>query len=154
MLSVFQFGGVTVDGENMIRDSKAIRLGYMMDHTTEEKKQMALKWEQMCLETLENIHFKNIKISKFLSHGVDEEVNRIGESLFFLAIIIAPIMLLFSAISFLSTDAVSSKPWLGIAGGVSPFLATVAAFGLLCYCKVDYILLNITILFLMLDMSL
>ncbi|XP_067131616.1 patched domain-containing protein 3-like [Centruroides vittatus] len=98
ILSAFQFGGVTLNEKSLIRDSYAIRLGYVMDRTTKEKKQMALKWEK--------------------------------------------------SVSCLSTDAVTSKPWLGIAGCVSPFLATVAAFGLLCYCKMDYSSLNVVIFFL------
>ncbi|XP_067131613.1 patched domain-containing protein 3-like [Centruroides vittatus] len=153
ILSALEFGGVKVDEESMIRDSNAIRLIYLMDRTTKEKKQMALKWEQMCLETLSNINFNNTKISKVLSHSVDDEINRIGNDALPLVIIIAPIMMLFSAVSCLSTDSLNSKPWLGIAGCISPFLATVAAFGLLCYCKISYSSLNLTILFLTLGVG-
>ncbi|XP_023226004.1 patched domain-containing protein 3-like [Centruroides sculpturatus] len=64
-------------------------------------------------------------------------------------VIAAPILLIFSAVSCLSTDALRSKPWLGIAGCVSPFLATIAAFGLLIYCKMEYSAGNVTIIFLM-----
>ncbi|XP_067131615.1 patched domain-containing protein 3-like [Centruroides vittatus] len=148
ILSAVQFGGVTLNKENVIRDSNAIRLVYGLDHTTEEKKQMALKWEQTCLQTLSNIHLNNIKISKIFSQSVHNEINRIGEGALPLILIVAPIMLTFSAVSCLSTDSLSSKPWLGIAGCVSPFLATVAAFGLLCYCRIDYASINVMIVFL------
>ncbi|XP_023229392.1 patched domain-containing protein 3-like [Centruroides sculpturatus] len=148
ILSAFEFGGVTLNEKNMIRDSSAIRLFYGLDHTTKEKKQMALKWEQMCLEALSNIKFNNIKISKMFSHSINNEINRIGESALPLILIIAPIMLVFSAVSCLSTDSLSSKPWLGIAGCASPFLTTAAAFGLLCYCKMDYTSINVIILLL------
>ncbi|XP_023229419.1 patched domain-containing protein 1-like [Centruroides sculpturatus] len=148
IMSAVEFGGVTLNEKNMIRDSKAIRLVYALDRTTKEKTQMALKWEQTCLDALSNIKLNNIKISKMFSHSVNNEINRIGESGLPLILIIAPIMLVFSAVSCMSTDSLSSKPWLGIAGCVSPSLATVAAFGLLCYCRIDYTSTNVLILFL------
>ncbi|XP_067131621.1 patched domain-containing protein 1-like [Centruroides vittatus] len=131
VVSAVEFGGVTLDKENMVRDSNAIRLIYAMDHTTKEKKEMALKWEQTCLETLSKINFNSTKISKILGRSVDDEINRVGKSALPLILIIGPIMLLFSAISCLSTDSLSSKPWMDIAGCASPVIATVAAFGVL-----------------------
>ncbi|XP_067131617.1 patched domain-containing protein 3-like [Centruroides vittatus] len=53
----------------------------------------------------------------------------------------------------MSTDSLSSKPWLGIAGCTSPVLATIAAFGLLCHCKVDYASANVMIFFLVLGVG-
>ncbi|XP_023226007.1 uncharacterized protein LOC111626750 [Centruroides sculpturatus] len=47
VISGFEFGGVTVDEKNVIRDSKAIRLYYPLDHATEETKEMALMWEKL-----------------------------------------------------------------------------------------------------------
>ncbi|XP_067131614.1 patched domain-containing protein 3-like [Centruroides vittatus] len=148
VLSALDFGGVILNEKNVIRDFNAIRLVYKLDHSTKEKKQVALKWEQMCLEILSNIKLNNSKISKMFSHSVHNEINRIGEGALPLILIVAPIMLTFSAVSCLSTDFLSSKPWLGIAGCLSPFLATVAAFGLLCYCRIDYASINVIIFFL------
>ncbi|XP_067131607.1 patched domain-containing protein 3-like [Centruroides vittatus] len=153
VISGSEFGGVTADEESMIRDFKAIRLYYPLDHATEETKKMALMWEKTLLETLSKIHINNIEIYKFVSQSVNDETNRNGENIFSLIIIAAPIMLIFSAVSCLSTDALRSKPWLGIAGCVSPFSATIAAFGLLIYCKMEYVPLNVMIIFLMLGIG-
>ncbi|XP_023225987.1 patched domain-containing protein 1-like [Centruroides sculpturatus] len=153
VISGIEFGGVTVDEKNMIRDSKAIRLFYPLDRATEETKEMALMWEKTFLESTSTIHMNNIEIYKFIGQSVNNEVNRNGENIFSLIIIAAPIMLIFSAVSCLSTEALRSKPWLGIASCVSPFLATVAAFGLLIYCKMEYVPLNVMIIFLMLGKS-
>ncbi|XP_067131648.1 patched domain-containing protein 3-like [Centruroides vittatus] len=153
IISGFEFGGVTVVEENIIRDSMAMRLYYPMDHATEEKREISLKWEETLLEILAKVNMKHIDIYKFLTHSANDEIDGIGKSVLFLTIIIAPIMLTFSAISSLSTDALSSKPWLGVAGCASPFLATVAAFGLLIYCKVNYFALNLIIIFLMLGIG-
>ncbi|XP_067131620.1 patched domain-containing protein 3-like [Centruroides vittatus] len=153
ILSALEFGGVTLGEENMIRDSNAIGLNYALDRTTKENKEMALKWEQMCLEILSKIHFNNTKISKILSQSLNDEINQIGENCLFLVLVIGPIMLLFSVVSCLSTDSLSSKPLLGIAGCASPFLATVAAFGILCYCKMDYASANFMIIFLILGVG-
>ncbi|XP_023229391.1 patched domain-containing protein 3-like [Centruroides sculpturatus] len=153
ILSALEFGGVTLGEEDMIRDSNAIGLNYALDRTTKEKKEMALKWEQTCLEILSKIHLNNTKFFKILSQSLNDEINEIGESCLFLVLVIGPIMLLFSAISCLSTDAVRSKPWMGIAGCASPFLATVAAFGILCYSKMDYASPNFMIIFLILGVG-
>ncbi|XP_023226009.1 patched domain-containing protein 3-like [Centruroides sculpturatus] len=153
IISGFEFGGVTVDDENMLIDSKALRLYYQLDHVTEEKKKIALKWEETLSEILSKINMNHIKIYKAFSHSVNNEINRMGESVLSLIIIIAPIMLIFSAVSCLSTDALRSKFWLGVSGCASPFLATVAAFGLLIYCKMEYATLNIVIIFLMLGIG-
>ncbi|XP_067131608.1 patched domain-containing protein 3-like [Centruroides vittatus] len=153
IISGFEFGGVTVNEDNTIRDSKAIRLYYPLDHATEETKKMALMWENTLLETLSKIHINNIEIYKFISQSVNDEINRNGENVLFIIVIAGPIMLIFSAVSCLSTDALHSKLWLGIAGCVSPFLATIAAFGLLTYCKMEYVTLNVMIIFLMLGIG-
>ncbi|XP_023225995.1 patched domain-containing protein 3-like [Centruroides sculpturatus] len=153
IISGIEFGGVTIDEENLIRDSKAIRLYYPLHHATEETKEMALMWENTLSETLSKIHTNNIKIFKFLSQSINNEINRNGESILFIMVIVAPVMLLFSAVSCLSTDTLLSKPWLGIAGCVSPFLASVAAFGLLTYCKMEYVTLNVMIIFLVLGIG-
>ncbi|XP_023225988.1 patched domain-containing protein 3-like [Centruroides sculpturatus] len=153
VVSGFELGGVTINKENMVRDFKAIRLYYPLESATEEKKDMALKWEESLLETLTKVNLNNIEVYKFLSQSVNNEINRIGESIFSIMVISAPIMLIFAAVSCLSTDVLCSKPWLGIAGCVSPFISTVAAFGLLTYCKVNYFALNAIILFLMLGIG-
>ncbi|XP_023230237.1 patched domain-containing protein 1-like [Centruroides sculpturatus] len=152
ILSALEFGGVSLNEENMIRDSNAIRLMYALDRSTKEKKEMALKWEQMCLDTLSKINLNGTKISKLLSRSVEDEIGRTGEISLPLIFIMAPIMLLFSSVSCLSTDSLSSKPWMGIANCASPFLATVSAFGLLCYCKADYAAANVMIFFLILGL--
>ncbi|XP_023229399.1 patched domain-containing protein 3-like isoform X2 [Centruroides sculpturatus] len=153
IVSASEFGGVTLNEENMIRDANAIRLIYATDRSTKEKKEMALKWEQMCLETLSKINLNSTKISKILSRSSDDEISRVGEGALSLILIIGPIMLLFSAVSCLSTDSLISKPWLGIAGCASPVIATVAAFGFLCYCKVDYAAINVMVFFLILGVG-
>ncbi|XP_023229411.1 patched domain-containing protein 3-like [Centruroides sculpturatus] len=153
ILSALEFGGVSLNEENMIRDSNAIRLMYALDRSTKEKKEMALKWEQMCLDTLSKINLNGTKISKLLSRSVEDEIGRTGEISLPLIFIMAPIMLLFSSVSCLSTDSLSSKPWMGIANCASPFLATVSAFGLLCYCKADYAAANVMIFFLILGVG-
>ncbi|XP_067131609.1 patched domain-containing protein 3-like [Centruroides vittatus] len=153
IISGFEFGGVTVDDENMLIDSKALRLYYQLDHTTEEKKEIALKWEETLLEILSKINMNHIKIYKVLTQSVNNEIDRLSENVLSLIIIIAPIMLIFSAVSCLSTDALRSKFWLGVAGCASPFLATVATFGLLIYCKMEYASLNVIIIFLMLGIG-
>ncbi|XP_067124780.1 patched domain-containing protein 3-like isoform X2 [Centruroides vittatus] len=54
----------------------------------------------------------------------------------------------FSFVSCLTFDAISSKPLIGIAAYFSPLLGTVAAFGLLLHCNVEYVDMNAAVAFL------
>ncbi|XP_023240161.1 patched domain-containing protein 3-like [Centruroides sculpturatus] len=54
----------------------------------------------------------------------------------------------FSFASCLTFDAVRSKPLIGIAAYFSPLLGTVAAFGLLLHCNVEYVDANVAVAFL------
>jgi len=47
------------------------------------------------------------------------------------------------------TDWVRSKPWLGLLGNISAAMATVAAFGLCIYLRIDFIGINLAAPFLM-----
>ncbi|XP_023242993.1 patched domain-containing protein 3-like [Centruroides sculpturatus] len=57
----------------------------------------------------------------------------------------------FSFVSCLTFDAVSSKPLIGIAAYFSPLLGTVAAFGLLLHCNVEYVDSNVAVAFLTIE---
>lgn len=151
--SAMLLGGVSVNETNYIRDFRAIRLLYMLDYSTEVKEKITLKWEDEFLKVLSNVKFQNIKIYKFVGQSFDMEVNRISEMVLPLLFIAAPLMVTFAALSCLSSDVVTSKPWLGIAGCISPIMSTIAAFGLLLHCNAEYIDLNLAIMFLMLGIG-
>lgn len=50
-------------------------------------------------------------------------------------------------------DVVRSKPWIGFLGNLSAIMATVAAFGLACYLRIDFIGLNLAAPFLMISIG-
>lgn len=50
-------------------------------------------------------------------------------------------------------DVVRSKPWIGFLGNLSAIMATIAAFGLACYLKIDFIGLNLAAPFLMISIG-
>ena len=61
-----------------------------------------------------------------------------------------PMIVVFVVLSCLSFDWVRSKPVLGILGIISAVMATAAAFGVLIYCGLTFITINVAIPFLML----
>ncbi|XP_067131706.1 patched domain-containing protein 3-like [Centruroides vittatus] len=151
--SAMILGGVLVNEANNIIDFKAVRLLYMLDYSTKVKNKMASKWEETFLESLSNVQFETIEIYKFIGKSFDYEVNTISKMVLPLLFIAAPLILIFAAVSCLTFDVVTSKPWLGIMGCLSPVVSTVAAFGLLLHCNAEYVDLNLGILFLMLGVG-
>ena len=60
------------------------------------------------------------------------------------------VMLIFSMISTSMADWVRSKPLLGLLGVVSALMACGTAFGILMYCQLEFIGINLAAPFLML----
>ncbi|XP_067141863.1 patched domain-containing protein 3-like [Centruroides vittatus] len=147
-------GGVSVNDTGYITDFKAVRFFYFMDFGTEEKKQIALKWEEAFLNLVTGMEFRHINVSFWTFRAVNVEVNRNTEFSITLALIVGPIMFFFSMVSCMTFDIVSSKPWIGLAGCCSPILAFTASFGLLLHCGIGYCDVNMALLFLLMGIGL
>ncbi|XP_067131605.1 patched domain-containing protein 3-like [Centruroides vittatus] len=147
-------GGEVLNDEGCVRNFKAIRFLYILDDSTLDRKEAAKIWEKQFLEVLKIINFKNIKFYVFNLRNLEEDLSNIVQSGTNLILIITPILLLFTSLSSMSPDIIKSKPWLGIASCTTPFLSTTAAFGLLIYCKMEFIDMNIFIIFLLIGIGL
>ncbi|XP_023219795.1 patched domain-containing protein 3-like [Centruroides sculpturatus] len=153
IIPAVNLGNVQLDENNYLRDFRAVRLFYPLNDTTEERERMALKWENEFLIAMSDINFRHIDVSLFVAKAFDEELSRITEMALPLLGIMIPVILLFASISTISTDLSSSKPWIGVAGCASAALSTVTAFGLLLLCGIQYVDLNLSIVFLMLGIG-
>ncbi|XP_023236495.1 patched domain-containing protein 3-like [Centruroides sculpturatus] len=146
-LTAVNFGGVSTNEDGYVQDFKAFRLIYLLDNNSREGK-LALKWERAVLETLTNVKLQHIEFFTYAGQTNDVEANRNTELSFPLLLISGVIMTSFSFASCLTFDAVRSKPLIGIAAYFSPLLGTVAAFGLLLHCNVEYVDANVAVAFL------
>ncbi|XP_023242996.1 patched domain-containing protein 3-like [Centruroides sculpturatus] len=146
-LTAVNFGGVSTNDDGYVQDFKAFRLIYFLDNNSREGK-LALKWERAVLETLTNVKLQHIEFFTYAGQTNDVEANRNTELSFPLLLISGVIMTSFSFVSCLTFDAVRSKPLIGIAAYFSPLLGTVAAFGLLLHCNVEYVDANVAVAFL------
>lgn len=154
VMTAYSIGGEVLQEESCVKNFKAFRLFYLLDANTKEKKQIALKWEEEFVNVLSKINMQYIEFYDYGSNRPEKHLSNIVQSGLHLFVSILPIILLFTSVSCMTSDAVTSKPWLGIASCLSPFLSTVSAFGLLLHCKMEFIDLNLVIFFLLLGVGL
>lgn len=63
------------------------------------------------------------------------------------------VMVLFTLVASLMSDAAKSKPLIGFSGLLSAALATIGAFGFCCYVGIEFISLNMAAPFLLLGIG-
>ncbi|XP_023239567.1 patched domain-containing protein 3-like [Centruroides sculpturatus] len=146
-------GGVSTNGSGYILNFKAFRMFYFMDFGTEEKTRIAVKWEEAVIDTLSRVKFRHIDVMMASSRSFDAGATVNSKLSMPLMAISGPIMILFSMASCMTLDIVSSKPLVGLAGLVSPLVATAAAFGLLLHCGMEYVDTNIAVAFLLIGIG-
>lgn len=111
-------------------------------------------WEQGFLDKVGEAEdtgvFQYISTARFASRTLDIELERNTRTVipFFSTTFL--IMVLFSVTSCMMLDWVRSKPWLGVLGTLSAVMGTAAAFGMVIYCGVEFIGINLAAPFLML----
>ncbi|XP_023240846.1 patched domain-containing protein 3-like [Centruroides sculpturatus] len=141
-------GGVTVDDGDYVKNVRALRLVYLMDETDPEKIVSIEKWTKSVFKKLSEVKFKNIRVIPDFINLVDGSYLLYIKGITpFIAVSIILIMI-FSAISFLTNSWKRSKPWLGISSCISAGLAICSSFGFASYCGLEYSATNITIPFL------
>ena len=97
--------------------------------------------------------FPNIKVDKFSSLTLEVELeNNTNSVIPFFALNIC-IMIAFCIVTCMMTDWVKSKPILGLMGVISAIMATIVSFGLVIYCGMAFIGINLASPFLMLGIG-
>lgn len=94
--------------------------------------------------------WKHIKVARFTVRTLAQELEKNTFSVLPYFSVTAIWMIAFMIITCMMMDWVKSKPWLGIVGVISACLGSFAAFGLVCYCGVEFIGINMAAPFLML----
>ncbi|XP_067122056.1 patched domain-containing protein 3-like [Centruroides vittatus] len=150
----YTFGKVTSDENGYIKDIKASRLIYLLNYLDEELNAISLKWEEQFIDILSKHRFENVNGFIFVANDYNTEVNKVTISSLKLLSIAVPLMVIFSVLTCMSTDWITSKPWVGIAGCLTSTLGVAGAFGFLLWLDVPYIDLNISVPFLLLGIGL
>ena len=111
------------------------------------------KWEDAFLKLIEKQDLTDIEIIRFSSLSMERELeNNTNSVIPFFALNIG-VMIAFCIVTCMMTDWVKSKPILGFLGVVSAVLATIAALGMVMYCGVPFIGINLAAPFLMLGIG-
>merc|ERR1712106_274378 len=95
----------------------------------------------------------NIKITRFSSLTLEQELEENTNSVIPYFSLNIGIMILFCIMTCMMTDWVKSKPLLGLFGVVSAILGSISAFGLVMYLGQRFIGINLAAPFLMLGIG-
>lgn len=107
-------------------------------------------WEEELLREFEAITFNKIKVARFTSTTLEDELENNTNSVRPFVAVTLTIMTMFSIFVCLMGDWVRGKPILGMIGVVTAVLSSFAAFGFLIYLGVPFIGINMAAPFLML----
>ncbi|UYV76553.1 daf-6 [Cordylochernes scorpioides] len=144
-------GGVTRVEGNIVQSAKAISLFYILNFDDPKMEERNELWELAFLDLLERLKFDNITISYLTSESLSWEGTK---SVFKLlpAFTIASIgTLLFSVVSNMTRDCVTSKPWFAVLGLCVALFANGAAFGFCQIVGIPCFAFNITVASLVID---
>ena len=149
------FGGVEYDDFGVVTEVKAVALNYFLDVSEDWLLVVGDSWERMFLEEIDRILeiSPNVKVAKFCSSTPAWEMEKSKNSITPNLMINVIIMIMFCLAASTMSDAVRSKPLIGLLGLVTACLATGAGFGLLCYCGVEFIALCLAAPFLLLGIG-
>ncbi|XP_023225984.1 patched domain-containing protein 3-like [Centruroides sculpturatus] len=146
-------GGVNTTETSSVRKFKSFRLTYMMRNDNEEANSFGVKWEENFVKILKNLQFNSIDFYLMTSQTYEDEANLNTLLSIPLSFIFMPLTLLFAVLSCVSSDVITSKPLIGIATCISPVCGCISASGLLSWCNVEYVDINLCINFLILGIG-
>ncbi|KFM58869.1 Patched domain-containing protein 1, partial [Stegodyphus mimosarum] len=138
-------GGVVTDENGDIINCSAANLMYYLDWSTPRAENMARLWEATFLETVESLNeqFESISLAMFVSNTLTKELQKNTQSVVPFLSLTLVIMLVFSIVTCMMADWVTSKPWLGVIGCISSIMGVAAAFGLIMYFNLEFIGINL-----------
>ncbi|KAH0954942.1 hypothetical protein HN011_012426 [Eciton burchellii] len=156
LLPVF-FGGSVLNDDLTIESVPSVQLAYFITVDNPRQDAIGAAWEEAFLEVVgkaeDEGRFKYISTARFASRTLELELEANTKTVvpYFASTFI--IMGMFSVVTCMMTDWVRSKPWLGLLGNISAAMATVAAFGLCIYLRIDFIGINLAAPFLMIGIG-
>jgi len=147
------FGGTTLSEIGTIEDVQALSLTYFLDAQEKWMVGRGAVWEAHFLAKVKAQDLPNIKVHRFSSLTLEQELEENTNSVIPYFSLNIGIMILFCIMTCMMTDWVKSKPLLGLFGVVSAILGSISAFGLVMYLGQRFIGINLAAPFLMLGIG-
>ena len=147
------FGGIKLDDINSVTHVDAVSLAYFLNSAQDEDLDRGHEWENNFLETVAKHKYKHIKVKRFGSVTLEQELEDNTETIKPYFGLNIGIMVIFCIFTCMMTDWVKSKPLIGLWGVVSAVMGSVSAFGLCMYLGIDFIGINLAAPFLMLGIG-
>lgn len=147
------FGGIKLTPDEIhVEKVDAIGLSYFLDVSEPWLVETGDAWERQFLKDIQKFQdefYPDLEVGMFVSNTPAWEMENSKLSVTEILIINVGIMVSFSFVSTLVSDAAQSKPWVGFAGLFSACLATLAGFGFCCYIGVEWITMTLAAPFLL-----
>jgi hypothetical protein len=149
------FGGLEVNDLGTVAGAEAVALNYFLDISEEWLMPVGDEWEKAFLRAMEAVaeETPSLHISRFVSGTPALEMEKSKNSITPNLLANVVIMIIFCLGASSMSDAVRSKPLIGFLGLLSACMATLAAFGFVCYTGCDFIALCLAAPFLLLGIG-
>ena len=134
---------------------EAVSLNYFLDISEDWLKPVGDEWEKAFLAAMEALaaDTPSLSIARFVSATPALEMEKSKNSITPNLLANVVIMIIFCLGASSMSDAVRSKPLIGFLGLLSACMATLAAFGFVCYVGCDFIALCLAAPFLLLGIG-
>ena len=129
------------------------RINYFLNSAADADVKIGSKWEDAFLDFFSKLELSELKIIRFSSLSLERELENNTNSVIPYFALNLGVMIAFCICTCMMTDWVKSKPMLGFLGVVSAVLATLASLGMVMYCGVPFIGINMAAPFLMLGIG-
>eukprot|EP00093_Oithona_nana_P004609 04609.XXX_235761_239797_1 [CDS] Oithona nana genome sequencing. len=149
----FFVGGVELNEDSTMKSVKIIALNYFLNSAADADIKIGSKWEDAFLDFFSKLELSELKIIRFSSLSLERELENNTNSVIPYFALNLGVMIAFCICTCMMTDWVKSKPMLGFLGVVSAVLATLASLGMVMYCGVPFIGINMAAPFLMLGIG-
>jgi len=146
-------GGINTSDIGTINSVSALSLTYFLDTQEDWMKGRGSAWEAAFLAQVEQQNLPHVTVNRFSSLTLEIELEENTNSVIPYFSLNIGIMVMFCIITCMMTDWVKSKPLLGLLGVISAILGSISAFGLVMYCGMDFIGINLAAPFLMLGIG-
>ncbi|XP_006823933.1 patched domain-containing protein 3-like [Saccoglossus kowalevskii] len=147
-------GGVQFyDDTSIVKSARAIVLFYPLKHSPNDLDEASIEFEEKIKDMALNFKSMKITVTLTVSRTLPNDLKNITLQMMPMMVLTFVVLTAFSVLSLMMADWVTSKPVLGSLGVISALLAVISTIGLLSFCGVPFIHLNIAMPFLTLGVG-
>ncbi|XP_037076347.1 patched domain-containing protein 3-like [Pollicipes pollicipes] len=141
--------------DGVVTAAPALQMFYWVGNHVYFDVSVSLKWEMAVQEMLAGTtgQFQHINVSRFGSQTLKQELDTNTVKVIPYMAVTVGLMIVFCVITTMMSDWVRAKPLLGLMGVASAVFGSGTAFGVLMYCQLEFIGINLAAPFLMLGIG-